>query len=519
MNNRYVFDSNVILDYLLERTKFSVSAKLYGQCLKNGISILVSTAQLHTLEYVFLKQVKQDAPTQIETAKLAWRAFLNEITIVKTPVALQKDHPLALHDLEDYLINLSAEAIDARVITRDAMFLQLSKRSVSPEQALADIENEVSSCATANVPFLDLKSPHIELRAELENAFDRTLNSGWYILGNEVKQFEKEFAAYCEADHCIGVGNGLEALHLILRAYGIGAGDEVIVPSNTYIATWLAVSYAGATPVPVEPVETTYNIDPALIEAAITPRTKAIIAVHLYGQPADMDAINAIAQKHGLKVIEDAAQAHGARYKGQRVGSLGDAAGFSFYPGKNLGAIGDGGAVTTNDAELAEKVRVLSNYGSRVKYHNEVKGFNSRLDELQAAFLREKLKVLDVWNEKRKQISASYFAQLVGRDLVLPYVPEWADPVWHLFVVRTAERDALQAHLQNEGVSTMIHYPIPPHMQPAYAELDIKQGSLPIAEVIHREVLSLPIWPGISPQQMAYVTEIMQRSASVVLAA
>lgn len=372
---------------------------------------------------------------------------------------------------------------------------------------------------TAPVPFLDLKAANFELRAELEAAFDRTLDSGWYILGNEVKQFEQEFAAYCEAENCVGVGNGLEALHLILRAYGIGAGDEVIVPSNTYIATWLATSYAGATPVPVEPDARTYNLDPVRIEAAITPRTRAIIAVHLYGQPADMDAINAVAKKHGLKVIEDAAQAHGARYKGRRVGSLGDAAGFSFYPGKNLGALGDGGAVTTNDPELAEKVRVLCNYGSKVKYHNEVKGFNSRLDELQAAFLREKLKKLDEWNTRRKALAAEYLRHLSPlaqageggeRGITLPFVPDWADPVWHLFVVHSPNRDALQAHLTAHGIGTMIHYPIPPHLQPAYAELAIPEGSLPIAEAIHREVLSLPIGPHLLSAQQARVIEALR---------
>lgn len=356
-----------------------------------------------------------------------------------------------------------------------------------------------------SIPFLDLKTPHIELRQQLEAAFERVLDSGWYIQGNELKQFEKEFAEYCEVDHCIGVGNGLDALHLILRAYGIGESDEVIVPSNTYIATWLAASYAGATPIPVEPDERTYNIDPACIEAVITSRTKAIIAVHLYGQPADMDAINAIARKYNLKVIEDAAQAHGARYKGKRVGTLGDAAGFSFYPGKNLGAIGDGGAVTTNDAELAEKIRVLGNYGSSVKYHNEVKGYNSRLDELQAAFLREKLKKLDEWNARRKVIAAKYLSQMEGCDLVLPFVPEWADAVWHLFVVRSQQRDTLQKQLGDAGVSTMIHYPIPPHLQPAYAELNYKQGDFPIAEAIHREVLSLPIGPHMNGTEKSVV--------------
>lgn len=346
-----------------------------------------------------------------------------------------------------------------------------------------------------NIPFLDLNSPHVELREELRRAFERVLDSGWYIQGNELNQFETEFANYCEVEHCIGVGNGLDALHLILRAYGIGKGDEVIVPSNTYIATWLAASYADATPIPVEPDVRTYNIDPALVEAAITPNTKAIIAVHLYGQPADMDAINAIAKKHNIKVIEDAAQAHGARYKGRRVGTLGDAAGFSFYPGKNLGAIGDGGAVTTNDAELAKKIRILGNYGSQVKYHNEVKGYNSRLDELQAAFLRAKLQRLDAWNSRRKEIAANYLREMADCNLILPFVPEWADPVWHLFVVRSQQRESLQATLQQQGVATMIHYPIPPHLQPAYAELNYQQGDFPIAEVIHREVLSLPIGP------------------------
>ena len=277
------------------------------------------------------------------------------------------------------------------------------------------------------------------------------------------------------------------------------------MPSNTYIATWLAASYAGATPVPVEPDDRTYNLDPSRIEAAITPRTKAIMVVHLYGQPADMDAINAIAKKHNLTVIEDAAQAHGARYKGMPVGTLGDAAGFSFYPGKNLGAIGDGGAVTTNDAELAQRVRVLGNYGSQVKYHNEVKGYNSRLDELQAAFLREKLNTLDAWNGRRQAIATQYLSQLDGTALVLPFVPEWASPVWHLFVVRSQQRDTLQAQLQQRGIGTMIHYPVPPHLQPAYTDLGYAQGAFPIAEAIHREVLSLPMGPHLSVTESAQV--------------
>lgn len=363
------------------------------------------------------------------------------------------------------------------------------------------------------VPFLDLVAPHDELRNELRDAFERVLDSGCYILGSEVTHFEQEFAKYCEAKHCVTVGNGLDALHLILRGYKIGCLDEVIVPSNTYIATWLAVSYAGAIPVPVEPDVRTYNIDPERIEAAITPRTKAIVVVHLYGQPADMDAINVIAKKYGLKVIEDAAQAHGARYRNRRVGALGDAAGFSFYPGKNLGAIGDAGAVTTNDEDLAEAIRMLRNYGSRVKYLNEVKGFNSRLDELQAAFLRVKLDKLDSWNARRALIAKKYMSELRNLNMVMPNIPEWAEHVWHLFAVRTPYRDALQSQLQQRGVATMIHYPIPPHQQNAYKELGLTCGSFPISEEIHREIVSLPIGPHMSDQQVHNVISAIRIAA------
>ena len=348
------------------------------------------------------------------------------------------------------------------------------------------------------IPFVDFGAMHTELRPQLDDAYRRVVDSNYLILGGEVAAFEKEFADYCEADHCIGVANGLDALFITLKAMGIGAGDEVIVPSNTYIATWLAVSYAGATPVPVEPDARTCNLDPALIEAAITPATRAIMPVHLYGQPADMDPIIEIAKKHNLKIVEDAAQAHGARYKGRRTGTLGDAAGFSFYPGKNLGALGDGGAVVTNDAELAETIRILRNYGSKVKYHNVLMGFNSRLDEMQAAFLREKLPLLDAWNERRRNIAATYTEGLQNSGLVLPFVPEWAEPVWHLYVVRSQNRERLQSHLTDAGVQTSIHYPIPPHLQPAYAELAFKAGAFPISEAMHDQVLSLPMWPHMS---------------------
>ncbi|HEY9809874.1 MAG TPA: DegT/DnrJ/EryC1/StrS family aminotransferase [Halomicronema sp.] len=358
------------------------------------------------------------------------------------------------------------------------------------------------------IPFLNLKDTYIELQEELDAAYHRVMAAGWYILGQEVEAFETQFAAYCETKYCVGVGNGLDALHLILRAMNIGKGDEVIVPANTYIATWLAVSYAGAKPVPVEPDDKTFNIDPNQIEAAITPQTKAIIAVHLYGQPADMDAINIIAKKYSLKVIEDAAQAHGARYKNRRVGSLGYAAGFSFYPGKNLGAMGDGGAITTNDLELADKIRAIANYGSRIKYHNEFKGFNSRLDELQGAFLQVKLAKLDEWNQRRQQIANFYLEKLSEIvDLTLPYVPEWAVPVWHLFVVRHSQRDALQQYLTEAGIGTLIHYPIPPHLSEAYADMDWKKENLLITENLAKTVLSLPMGPHLLTSKVQIVSK------------
>ena len=356
------------------------------------------------------------------------------------------------------------------------------------------------------VPFLDFVGPYAELKVELDAAYFRFMRSAWYVLGREVEAFEQEFATYCGVKHCVGVGNGLDALHLILRAYGIGAGDEVVVPSNTYIATWLAVSYSGAVPVPVESDPQTFNLDPDRIEAAITRRTKAIIPVHLYGQPADMDPINGIARKHGLKVIEDNAQAQGARYKGRRTGSLGDAAGTSFYPGKNLGAFGDGGAITTNDAALDDRVRTLRNYGSKKKYYNEVKGFNSRLDELQAAFLRVKLKKLDEWNDRRRRLAALYLTELGGAEnLTLPFVPEWAEPAWHLFVVRHPKRDALQQKLAAAGIGTLIHYPVPPHLSGAYAADKRLRGHLPIAEALSHTVLSLPMGPHLTVEQAELV--------------
>jgi len=372
------------------------------------------------------------------------------------------------------------------------------------------------------VPFLELKPTYLELKPELDAAYQRIMNSGYYLYGKELETFEQEFAAYCEVPHCVGVGNGLDALHLILRAMDIGPGDEVIVPSNTFIATWLAVTFSGATPVPVEPDERTYNLDPTKIEAAITPHTKAIMAVHLYGQPADMDPIMAIAKQHGLKVIEDAAQAHGARYKGRRVGGLGDAAGFSFYPGKNLGAFSDAGAVVTKDAALAKKVAILRNYGSKIKYQHEVVGLNSRMDELQAAFLRVKLHHLESWNARRSVLANQYLTQLSDLNSrflktfgfqLLPAVPSWASPVWHIFVIRHPSRNELQKQLSDSGISTLIHYPIPPHLSGAYSDLRASNAGrwrLPIAEKLAGSVLSLPIGPHLSPEEHKYVLDILK---------
>lgn len=358
-----------------------------------------------------------------------------------------------------------------------------------------------------NIPFLDLGAAYRELQTDIDAAVARSLASGYYIGGPEVEAFEAEFATYCGANHAIGVANGLDALHLALRAMDVGPGDEVIVPSNTYIATWLAVSQCGATPVPVEPDARTYNIDPALIEAAISVRTKVILPVHLYGQPADMDPILAIARKHGLRVLEDGAQAHGARYKGKRLGAHGDAVAWSFYPGKNLGAMGDGGAVTTNDPQLADRIQVLRNYGSRVKYVNEVQGYNSRLDPLQAAILRVKLAHLDEWNARRSAIAAQYQQGLTDCNLVLPFVPDWAEPAWHLYVVLDPQRDALQAALAKAGVGTLIHYPIPPHLQQAYAHAGLVQGAFPLAERLAAQVLSFPMGPFLTLNEATQVIE------------
>lgn len=357
------------------------------------------------------------------------------------------------------------------------------------------------------VPFVNLKPMQEEIEKEMKDKFLDIYNRANYILSSEVEAFEKEYAIFCGAKYCIGCGSGLDALFLILKAFGIGKGDEVIIPSNTYIATALAVTYVGAKPILVEPDINTYNINYKFIEEKITPKTKAIIAVHLYGQAADMDNINKIANKYSIKVIEDAAQAHGARYKGKRVGSLADAAGFSFYPGKNLGALGDGGAIVTNDEELAQKIKILRNYGSDYKYHNIYKGNNSRLDELQAGFLRVKLKEIEKWNEYRRISAEKYLTKITNQLIVLPEVVEHNEHVWHLFVLRTRYRDQLEDFLNKKGIETLKHYPIPIHLQKAYEDLKIKEGELPIAEQISKEVISIPMYYGIKDNEISYIVD------------
>lgn len=357
------------------------------------------------------------------------------------------------------------------------------------------------------VPFVSFLPMEHELDKDLRDAFERVYTRSWYIEGVEDENFEKAFAQYCDRKYCVGVGNGLDALMLALKALGVGEGDEVIVPSNTYIATALAVTYVGAKPVFVEPDIKTFNIDPNRIEAAITGKTKAIMPVHLYGQACDMDPIMEIAQKYSLYVVEDCAQAHGATYKGKMIGSFGDAAGFSFYPGKNLGALGDAGAMVTNNKEIADKVRALGNYGSDYKYHHIYLGNNSRLDEMQAAFLSAKLPHLDKINAERRRIANRYLNDIKNTQIVLPYIPEYASPVWHIFGIRCKRRTELETFLNERGIGTNKHYPIPMHLQECYKDLGFKNGDFPIAEEISATELSIPMYYGMADQEIQYVID------------
>ncbi|MBD2715735.1 DegT/DnrJ/EryC1/StrS family aminotransferase [Microvirga sp. STR05] len=365
--------------------------------------------------------------------------------------------------------------------------------------------------STAAIPFLSFGSQHDPIREQVLAAVAEVYDSHWYILGDAVRCFEAEYACYSGTTHCVGVGNGLDALYLSLKTLGIGQGDEVLVPSNTYIATWLAVSMTGARPVPVEPDASTYNLNPALLTAALTPRTRAILPVHLYGQACLMGPILSFAQRHNLWVVEDNAQAHGATWQGKPTGSFGHLNATSFYPGKNLGALGDAGAVTTDSAEWAQQLQLLRNYGSRQKYHNEIAGVNSRLDELQAAVLRVKLPYLAEWTAQRQQIASWYHAYLSDvPELILPVTANDSTHVFHLYVVRSSRREALQQHLAMQGIGTLIHYPVPPHMQPAYATLGYHPGDFPIAEELAATALSLPLWPGLTEQQVKRVSEVIR---------
>lgn len=502
MKNLYILDNDFLIDIFNEESKTKESyLSILEYLIKNKIGY-VSSSSITKLEYLINKFHSEK--------KSIFRTLLNKLNIAKTPSYIVFDNKLAQLDLGNYLIELSAMALGAFVITSNKNFLKESDIAISPAEFFEMEEKEEKKI---NVPFLDLKQINFEKYAELEKAYDDTMRSGWFILGKQEEEFEREFAEYCGAKYCIGVGNGLDALVLILEGYKklgiLNKGDEVIVPANTYIATILAVSKADLAPVLVEPDIQSYNIDPSKIEEKITKKTKVILPVHLYGQCAAMEEISHIAKNYNLLLIDDCAQAQGAVYKGKRTGNLAHASGFSFYPGKNLGALGDAGAITTNNQELAETIKAIRNYGSHIKYQNLFKGVNSRLDELQAAFLREKLKTLNTENEKRREIAEYYLQNIKNESISLPKFVVRESHIWHVFIVRCSERDRLKEYLKEHNIGTVIHYPIPPHKQDAYSEWN--NLSFPITEKIHREVLSLPISPVMSVEQIKYVVEIINQ--------
>lgn len=510
---KILFDINIILDVFdNKRSEQNPSSKkVYDYCINNNLDCYLCVASLDNLEFLKISQLAMQSPELTYAQKkrlsdLLIQDLLKFFKLAKTPAYTNID----FDDIEDSQIICSAQAIGAIVLTRDRdMVKKYPHMTIHPDNFFVFIENKKNN----KIPFLNLQSINMKHCHELEHAFDTVLQSGWYILGQECSKFEKEFAAYCGAKHCIGVANGLDALILILRAYKemgkLRDGDEVIVPANTYIASILAISQNNLTPVLVEPDIDTYLINPKEIEKHITPKTKAIMVVHLYGQTCDMDKILKIAHKYNLTVIEDSAQSHGAYYKDKRCGNLGHASGFSFYPGKVLGALGDGGAVTTNDDKLAEVVRALRNYGSHTKYVNDYKGVNSRLDELQAAFLRVKLRHLDEEIEARRKVAQYYLKHINNPKIVLPKVRRRNNHAWHLFVIRTKERNRLQKYLIKHGIETLIHYPIPPHKQKAYKEWNAKV--YPVTEQIHNDVLSLPISGVMGMDEVKEVVEIVNR--------
>jgi len=513
---RYIWDNNICLDLLLNRIDSNpLIMKLFQVFINSKTPIFVSTSQLHNIKYIFEQKCKfrNIAHTIINDD---WNDFFKMITPIKTPDYIDTNNVL-FKDLEDYLITLSAQTIGAKIITSDKTFLRNSEIAITTQQAIAELNNS----ATKKIDFLPLELINFSYRTEIEVAIDRVLKSGWYLLGNEVKAFEQEYAQYIGTKHCIGVANGLDALRLIFRVYielgMIAEGDEIIVPANTYIASILAITENRLTPVLVEPDINSYNIDPFKIEEKITNRTKGIMIVHLYGQKAMHPEIQRLIDKYQLKLIEDNAQAVGCMYNNQHTGSISHSAGHSFYPGKNLGALGDAGAVTTNDDELAVIIRAIANYGSQKKYVNQYKGLNSRIDEIQAAILRVKLKYLDKDNQRRREIAEYYCNHINNAKITLPnifnsqFIIHNSSHVWHLFVIRCKDRNNLQTYLSDNGVQTLIHYPIPPHKQEAYKEWN--GLSFPITEQIHDEVLSLPISQVMQQEEIEKVIEILNKFA------
>jgi len=491
MANRYIWDNNICLDLLLYRYQSNTEiALLYQLCIDKSIEIYLSSSQLQAIQYVYFSKSKDDGTTK-ENASKIWDTFVSKIVIVKTPSYIDFTNDLAISDIEDYVITLSAETIGAKIITGDKQFLKHSPITLTTQQAI----DEIKKTETKQIAFLDLEKINFSYKTEIEKGIDRVVKRGWYLLGNEVKAFDTNYAQYIGTKHSIGVANGLDALRLILAAYiemgVLTPGDEVIVPANTYIASILAISDNKLVPILVEPQLETYQIDDTKIEQAITAKTKAIMIVHLYGQCAYTETIAQLCKKHSLKLIEDNAQAHGCMFDKRKTGSLGDAAGHSFYPGKNLGAFGDAGAVTTNDGALADMVRTLANYGSHKKYVFDHRGVNSRLDEIQATVLTAKLSHLDNDTQKRKDIARYYIEHIKNFEITLPIITDWDAHVFHIFPIRCSRRDELQKYLLEKGIQTLIHYPIPPHKQGCYKEWN--NDSYPITEQIHFQELSLPM--------------------------
>jgi len=501
MRTSFILDNNFVIDLVTNRTeKKAEFIPIFEYLIKYNIGY-ISVSSIHNIEYV-LKKNHKDCFEK-------FREFLKKLSIAKTPSYIDLENKLAILDFEDYVVELTAETFGAKILTSDSRFLKNSNNAISPDDFFDFIDKE----NTNHVSFLDLKKITNSFIPNIEKAIDRTLNSGWYITGNELKSFETNFAVYCQAKHCIGVANGLDALILILEAYKLLGklqdGDEIIVPANTYIATILAISKNNLKPVLVEPDINTYLITAETIKEKITAKTKAIMPVHLYGCACDMTPIMDLAKEHNLLVVDDCAQSHGAYSAEKRVGSIADVAGFSFYPGKNLGALGDGGAITTNDDKLAETLMALRNYGSEIKYKNMFKGVNSRLDEIQAAILNVKLVSLDADNQKRREIANFYSENIKNPKISLPLNLKDNSNVWHLFVIRTEERDDLQRYLTNNGIQTIIHYPIPPHLQGAYKEFN--EMSFPITERIHNHILSLPISPVMEIWEIKKVVEVINK--------